>query len=197
MSQLELVQKLIQSARDHGKKIFSLREIAALSGASRSAVAMTLLRAQKKQLVFRVANLWVNQLDPPNLTEIALSLRSPSYLSFESALYRHGILSQSPRGALTLATTKRPGEFDTPLGRIRFIHLKNSLFFGYDENRIAYPEKAWLDLIYIRGRQGREAAFSETFYLENLNQKRLKEWMEKFPDWVGGMALRQRESENL
>ena len=182
--------KLLQGlAKDHAKRVFLLREIAMLSGSSRAATGMTLLRAQKKGLVFRIGNLWVNHLDPPRLIEVALALRSPSYLSFESALYQQGILSQSPRGGLTLATPRRSGIFETPLGRIRFIHLQSSLFFGFDETRTAYPEKAWLDLIYIRGRSGRDGIFTEQFYPKYLNRKRLKLFSARFLDWVEKAAL--------
>lgn len=173
VSLIEILQNLV---RDRGKRIFSLRDLAILSGSTRASVGMTLLRAQKKGLVFRTGNLWINRMDFPPLGEIGLALRSPSYISFESALYQHGILSQSPRGALTIATTKRPGRVDTPWGAIRFIHLKKSLFFGYDADRMAYPEKAWLDLVYIRGRKGSKF-FGETFYLKRLNRRRLKEFL--------------------
>lgn len=189
MNLVDFLQILQTLAKTHGKRVFLLREIAALSGASRPATGMTLLRAQKKGLVFRVGNLWVNRADPAPLEEIALALRSPSYISFESALYRRGVLSQSPRGALTLATPRRSGSFVTPLGTIRFIHLKNDLIFGYDETRLAYSEKAWLDLVYIRGRSGRRILWTEQFYPETLNRKRLKQFAGHFPLWVRQKAV--------
>lgn len=184
MTLIHLIQLLQRLTREHKKKVFNLREIAALARESRPSAAMTLLRGAKKGLVARVGNLWINLMDPPDLLEVALSLRSPSYLSFESALYRHGVLSQAPRGALTMATTGRSQRFEAPLGMVQFIHLKPSLFFGFDERRIAFPEKAWLDLLYIRGRGGRRGMITEEFYLEKLNKKRLREIAKKFPDWV-------------
>lgn len=184
MTLVDLIQLLQRLIRENGKRLFLLREIAALSGASRASAGMALLRARKKGIVFRVGNLWINRLDPPELSEIAFALRSPSYLSFESALYRQGVLSQSPRGALTMATSGRSGQFETPWGTIRFVHLKRDLFFGYDAQRLAYPEKAWLDLIYIRGRSGRSQIITETVYLERLNRKRLKEFGRRFPSKI-------------
>lgn len=189
MTIVRLIQMLHHLARDRGKRIFSLRDLAILSGSTRASVGMTLLRAQKKGLVFRIGNTWINCLDPPPLDDIGLALRSPSYISFESALYRHGILSQSPRGALVLATTRRPGRMDTPWGKIQFIHLKNTLFFGYDAHRVAHPEKAWLDLVYIRGRKGRREILTETFYLKGLNRRRLNEFGRRFPRWVRDFPL--------
>lgn len=182
MTSLKLVQLLQKLARDHRKKVFTLRDMASLGGESRPAAAMTLVRAAKKGLIGRVGNLWINLMDPPELLEVALALPSPSYLSFESALYRQGLLSQSPRGELTLATAGRSRLLRTPLGSIRMIHLKPSLFFGFDGNRIAFPEKAWLDLLYLRGRRGRTGLATEEFYLEGLDRKRLIKFARSFPD---------------
>lgn len=145
---------------------------------------MTLLRGQRHGLLWRVKNLWINRRDPPQLEEIALALVSPSYLSFETAMYKQGILSQSPRGALTAATLGRPRVISTPLGQIQFFHLKPDIFFGFNEERIAWPEKAILDLCYIRLRKGLEPLPDLTFYPEELNRRRLRELAERFPSYV-------------
>jgi predicted transcriptional regulator of viral defense system len=193
MTQVDLMKHLQKLARDHKKRVFTLKEIAAFARETRASAAMTLLRAAKKGLVARAGNLWINLLDPPELLEVALALRSPSYLSFESALYRRNILSQSPRGELTMATPGRSQRFQTPLGAIRYIHLKPNLFFGYDADRIALPEKAWLDLLYIRGRQGREALGGETFYLERLNKRHLSDFLKRFPGWATKTVVFKRK----
>lgn len=182
MTLIELTQTIRRLDREHRKKIFSLKEIAAFAGVSRPAAGMSLLRAEKKGLVGRTRNYWINLTDPPTAEELALTLASPSYISFESALYHHQVLSQSPR-VLTVATRGRPRRLETPLGIIQLIHLKPGLFFGYDENRTASAEKAWLDLLYVRGRMGwKETA--ETFYFDRLNRKKLSVLAKKFPGWV-------------
>lgn len=190
MTMVQFMQFLQAMTRDHHKAVFSLREVAALAKESRPAAAMTLLRAQKKKLIGRVRNLWINLMTPPELLEIALAMGGASYLSFESALYRHGLLSQSPRGALTMATSGRSHLTETPLGNIRHIHLKPSLFFGFDGHRIAVPEKAWLDLVYIRSLQGRgDFIFGERFYVEKLRRKEIKKMATRYPNRVRKLAL--------
>lgn len=188
MTTLVLIQILQKMALTHKKRVFSLREIATLSGASRASAGMTLLRAEKKGLVGHAGPLWINLMDPPQLVEVALQLATPAYISFETALYHHGILSQAPKGRLTLATNARPHVLETPLGIIQHIHLKPSLFFGFDTERMALPEKAWLDLIYIRGLKGRKNILMEEFYLEELDVKKIKKWARFFPAWVKEMA---------
>ena len=185
MTLSELIRILETLADGHGKHVVTLREVAAMGHASRPAAAMTLLRARKSGLVDRVRSLWINRLSPPALEEVALALCVPSYISFESALYHHGVLSQSPRGALRLATPRRSQNIPTPWGDILCTHLKQNLFFGFDRNRMAHPEKAWLDMVYIRGLQfGRDSVLTETFYTDTLDRKRLKEFGKRYPVWV-------------
>ena len=188
MTVVELIRLMQGMARDHRKRVFSLRELSALKGESRAATAMTLLRAARKGIVARAGTRWINLMDPPDVMEVALTLRSPSYLSFESALHRRGIVSQAPRGALTMAVSGRPGSLETAVGPIRFFHLKPALFFGYDERRVALAEKAWLDLLYIRGLHGRAGIVTEKVYLEALDRKLLARMARRFPAWVGKLA---------
>ena len=183
MNSTELIKHMQSLASRHKKKIFSLRELEILSGDSAASVGMALLRAKKNGLVDRVRNLWINMMDKPALEELSLELVSPSYISFESALYKHGILSQSPRGVLSLATTAKPAKITTPLGDVQFIHLAPKLFFGFDANRLASPEKAFVDLVYIRIRHG-IPELSEVFYLDLLNKKELSSIAAKFPNYV-------------
>jgi len=185
---VELIRLMQGMAMDHRKRVFSLRELSVLKGESRAASAMALLRAARKGIVARTGNQWINLMDPPDILEVALALRSPSCMSFESALHRRGVISQTPRGALTMAVTGRPGFFVTAVGPIRFFHLKPALFFGYDEHRVALAEKAWLDLLYIRGLRGRTGIISETVHLDVLDRRLLARMARRFPAWVGALA---------
>jgi len=184
MGQIDLIKILNVLAKDHKKKIFSVREVATLLSLSRPAAAMLLIRAEKNGLVFRVKNVWVNLLNPPELLEIAFTLVSPSYLSLESALFHHQCLSQSPKGWLTLVTISRPCTIICPLGNIQYFHVKEKLFFGFDIQRIAYAEKALLDLIYLRGLKGRTNIISEEIYCDRFNKKKTSKFLKHFPLWV-------------
>lgn len=184
MTQLELIRIMQMLSKRHNKRVFSLREISLLAGETRAAAGMSLLRAEKHNIVSRVRNLWLNMLDPPPLDTVAFSVQTPSYISFESALYRHGIVSQSPRGELLVATTLKPCSVQTKLGDIHYVHLAKKLFFGFDENRVALPEKAFLDMIYIRIRYGTYKQYSDVLYPELLNKKRLKLFLKAYPLYV-------------
>jgi len=86
---------------------------------------------------------------------IANKLYSPSYISLESALARHGLIPEMSF-TITSITTKNTSGYDTPIGHFQFRHLKAHLYFGYSLDssrekafRIAEPEKAILDYLYL------------------------------------------------
>ncbi len=76
----------------------------------------------------------------------------PAYVSLQSALYLHGMISQVPAVtyAVSLARTRR---FATPLGTVSIHHVQPSFFFGFedagDAGRLATPEKALVDFLYL------------------------------------------------
>ncbi|MBX3130810.1 MAG: hypothetical protein KF718_29090 [Polyangiaceae bacterium] len=83
----------------------------------------------------------------------ALSSPSPSYVSFHSALYHHGLIEQVPFViyAATLAPTRR---VETPLGVVSFHQLSPGFFGGYEYDArstgdVATPEKALVDYLYL------------------------------------------------
>ena len=85
-------------------------------------------------------------------------IRRPSYLSLEYALSRHGILSQNVF-TLTLVTPKLPYTYRTQGGIMEYHQIKRTLFRGYVAEGsvlVAEPEKALLDLVYIRYVRGME-----------------------------------------
>lgn len=82
-----------------------------------------------------------------------LTAPQPAYVSLQSALYYHGMISQIPSSvyAVSLARTRR---YVTPLGIISIHHIASGFFFGYETLgekgiRIARPEKALLDVFYL------------------------------------------------
>jgi predicted transcriptional regulator of viral defense system len=77
----------------------------------------------------------------------------PTYVSLQTALYHHGMISQIPAVtyAVSLARTRR---YETPLGTISIHHVEPEFFFGYelDESgmvKMATPEKAFVDVCYF------------------------------------------------
>lgn len=93
-----------------------------------------------------------SRVDPLALPEY-LTAPFPSYVSLQSALYLHDMISQMPAMtyAVSLARTRR---FTTPLGIVSVHHVQPAFFFGFEDagrsgGRLATPEKALVDFLYL------------------------------------------------
>jgi predicted transcriptional regulator of viral defense system len=79
----------------------------------------------------------------------------PAYVSLQSALYFHGMISQVP--AMTYAVSlARTRQYTAPLGAVSIHHVDPGFFFGDEDAgagggaaRIATPEKALVDFLYL------------------------------------------------
>ena len=92
----------------------------------------------------------------PNPFLLANRIKSPSYVSLQSALAYYGLIPEYVP-IVTSVTTTRPMIFKTSEGTFLFRHIKKPMFKGYrgaeESNQqtvfIALPEKGLLDLIYL------------------------------------------------
>jgi hypothetical protein len=140
-----------------------------------------LTRALARGFVERVARgVYVNTLreGQPGIEEVACFLRTPSYISCEWALNRHGVLLQSPVvcTVLTLGTAvgaTRNLKFGG--ATIEFSRIAPRLFNGFETREgynLALPEKALLDAIHLR----KAIPFRDELELDALDMERLKQF---------------------
>ncbi len=110
--------------------------------------------AMAGHLVHLARSVWgvSGQVDPLALPSL-LTAPLPSYVSLQTALYYHGMISQMSAViyAVSLARTRR---FNTPLGVVSVHHVDPGFFGGFvpmGKSRIpmATPEKALIDLLYL------------------------------------------------
>lgn len=96
-----------------------------------------------------------DQSSADTLEHIAKALRRGdyNYVSLESALSEYGAISQIPLDRLTVMTTGRKGEYQTPYGTIEFTHTKRQAsdvvarMVDVDRPlRLATRQAAWSDL---------------------------------------------------
>lgn len=174
------------SVLKEGKKIYNLSELQRLSGLSSPALRRAVQRLREKKILFQLGKgLFANSFALPSLEEIPGFLYPPCYVSAESALFMHGIMEQAPH-VLTCVTTNKTKTFETDLGEIQYLHVKNSLFFGYeitDQFPLASPEKAALDYVYIQRKNGVRPTLDEWNW-ENLDMHKLADLMTVFPRTV-------------
>jgi predicted transcriptional regulator of viral defense system len=124
----------------------------------------------------------------PAAFSIANALKSPSYISLQSALAWHGLIPEFVP-AVTGVTTARPQTLSTPVGRFEFRHIQTDLFWGFQKIElpdkqdafVATPEKALLDLVHLTA-GGDRPEFLEELRLQNLdklNKEVLRQYVEK------------------
>ncbi|MEW5932396.1 MAG: hypothetical protein AB1816_02245 [Bacillota bacterium] len=179
--------RLFKQYRD--KHLFSLSDLIQMTGEKRQSLLVQLSRLEKAGLVERAARGWyLNPFNPATPEEVATAIRFPSYLSLEYALARHSVLSQFPY-TLTLVTTRLPCILDTDRTRFEYHQVSRRLFWGYRPlagTPVAEPEKALLDLVYIRHVRSRELSAErleslfDDMYLEELDLGKLAAYARRF-----------------
>ena len=174
--------------KNRRKKIFSTSDLVLLTGEDRPSLSVALSRLVATKLIERPVRGWyVNPFNTPTDEELAMVIRDPSYLSLEYALSKHNILSQTVF-TYTLITTKLPYSFRTEGKIFEYHQVKRDLFWGYrteGDIKIAEPEKALLDLLYVRYVKGRGSTTTLTslmddMYLEDLNKKKIAAYSKRY-----------------
>lgn len=176
------------------KAFFTVADFEKMTGMDRRSVYVSLNRLVKRGVLERAArNVYVITDEPTKVEAIAGQIYFPSYLSFESALSRFGVLNLVPY-TLTFATTRKTKGL-TLLGRaIDYRHIKNELFFGFelkDGAYIAEPEKAFLDLVYFSA-FGKSSLPEEELDLRSLSRRRLVKYSKRFPRRVSEAVAQLR-----
>lgn len=178
---------ILQEAARHGGRVLPLASLSRMAGLSKAAARKALQRLARKKLIFRLGpSLYASHIFPPALEEVAMAVGRPCYVSFESALSRHGVLSQSPM-LLTCATRRKPKQIRTAIGDISLRHIAPGLFWGFREARgvlWAEPEKALLDWVYWKLQTEGVAPELDEIGVEELDKKKLLDWSKSYPGTV-------------
>lgn len=138
-----------------GSNVFRTADAAAYLGLSNSTASRLLARLAAAGHLLRLRHgVWAvaGKLEPLALAR-HLTAPFPSYVSLQSALYFHGIISQIPN-VIYAVSVGRTRVFRTPLGTVSIHHLQPEFFFGFEVMEtgvaMAAPEKALLDYLYLR-----------------------------------------------
>jgi len=183
---------LLQELLSLDKPYFSPADLEKVLGQKRPALYVTLNRLARYGVLVRLAQgVYQIPLRGADLPRIANQLIYPSYLSFESALSRYGILSQSPY-VLTFATSQRSRRLALGEQSVEFRQLKGELFFGYSLQSglyVAEPEKALLDQFYMVGR-GLSSLTTDELDLSSINVEQIRAYAVRFPSTVQEVVKR-------
>ena len=110
----------------------------------------------------------------------------PSYVSLQSALYQHGMVTQMP-AMIFLVSLGRSGRIETGLGTYSVHHLQPELFGGFEADangsvQLARPEKALVDYLYLSPTRGRLfAALPELEIPPDFRISAARYWVRRIP----------------
>ncbi len=131
------------------------------------------------------------KIDEKALFEIANRIYEPSYVSFEMALSRYGLIPESVY-SITSASTRRTRAFKTKIADFTYNTVKPALFFGYaiadgggKRYKIASCEKALLDYFYLNPSIKKRADFesmriNKDVFREKIDKKKFLGYLGRF-----------------
>jgi predicted transcriptional regulator of viral defense system len=154
----------------------------------------------KKGLLIRLRQRWYcfpEYLEKADFAYyFANRIYSPSYISLHTALAFHGMIPESVV-QITSVTSLKTNQFSNSFGEYSYKSIKPQLMFGFDLKpmpdgrvlKIASPEKAILDLLYLYPEYNTIQALSdlrldEDFMAETINKEMLLDYSAKFKSKV-------------
>ena len=186
--------RIIQLMEKSAKNYFSLADLANYLNAARPSLKVVLSRLIKQNKIIRLTRgYYALPRKMPDIEQLAVEIKYPAYISLESALSIHGILSQAP-SRLTLVTPKRSASLEAGGSVLEYTHIQPRLFWGFKiikHTQIARPEKALLDELYLIGLKKRSLDLRE-IDTKRINRKLIKNWLKSFPPSTRKLAEQLR-----
>ena len=142
-----------------GKTVATTDDVAQRLRISTPSASQLLRQMARAGLILQIRHgLWSleRKPDPFTLPE-HLTAPFPAYVSLQSALYAHGMISQIPQ-VIYVASLARPQRITTSLGTFSIHRIPPELFGGFEERngaKVAEPEKALVDLFYLANLRSR------------------------------------------
>lgn len=186
---------------------FTTRSFALSNNQSLPAASRSLGALARRKIITRVTKgIWANTKHPyysPLSCVFPLLGAEQGYISFLTALHRHGAISQIPR-TIQIATTGHSRKVESPIGTFEFFQLKPHMMkegVEWSESKIPYriaqPEKALIDTLYLSSRRGKR--FSSLPELDfHFDDKKIRQWVKKLvPNRLIRLAIESRLEEIL
>lgn len=180
-------QSLLAAQAQLGKTLFTLTELANLSGAPRLNVNVEMTRLVKYGVIVRHAKglYGLSDRDVP-IEQLLASMDPHAYVTGAYALMRHGLVTQVPT-VVTCFTTRRHfrREMQTSAGSFEFVCVKPPVYHSAPTG-LADPEQALCDFVYISLRRRQNPTGLLTFRgLERLKRGSLSRTAKRYPATVG------------
>lgn len=170
---------------NRGLRVFTPLDFSRIFPRSQDQIRYFLETQTKQGLFIRLKRgLYALKTDLPGDEEIANVLYKPSYISFEYALAKYGIIPESPYN-ITSATTRPTRLFTITRLAYSYYTIKQKTYTGYfldtSANRkvlIAEPEKALADYLYFVAIG--QKFWNDRFDTSRLDKEKLKDYSKLF-----------------
>jgi len=174
--------------RSAGLPVLRSADVAAYLDVSATNASAIMARLAKYGHVARIKRgLWAFADTDPLVIVPHLTAPLPSYISLQSALYYHDMVSQIPEVVFCVSLA-RTRTYRSPLGPVSVHHIPGSFFFGYEESKhggvaMASPEKALVDFLYLGPAKSRLfAALPELNLPAGFSKKRVQSMITRIRD---------------
>ena len=159
-----------------------------------------LTRLAEAHVIQRVGQgMWAMGSDAPDVYEVApvLTRPYPNYISMYSALFRHAMIDQIPRG-VDLMSLGRPMKVVTSAGLFTVHHIHENSFVGFlgqtaIRSGLATAEKALVDTVMVLSVRSGSVTLPEIDLPEDFDVATMWGWVEK----ISSMRLRTITTRNL
>ncbi len=178
---LSLIQKT-------GLMVMRTADVMGLLGISKDHASHILSRLAKSGHFTRLKRgVWLlSETADPFLLIEHLTAPFPAYISLQSALYHHGMISQIPaiNYCVSLARSR---VYKTSTGEFSIHHISEDFFCAYEEMtqeniKMATPEKAIIDMLYLSSAKTRLfSAFPELDIPLSFSIKRAEQIIRRIP----------------
>jgi hypothetical protein len=181
-------QQFFQAQREqHGKRVFTVTELANAAQISRGVLNVEMSRLMKRGLVMRYAQGRYGPVEGVSPEDVLPFVDSSAYLTGLYALHRHNLVTQVP-SEVTCFTARRHNrsrERLSPLGKFVFICVSPRIYARPAKGLMAPPEQALCDFLHLARRRSLEPLALVTFRnLDRLNPQRLNRILSRYPQTV-------------
>ncbi len=182
------------------KPVITTAEASAVWGMTAPSASKALTRLAEAHVVQRVGQgMWAMGSGTLDVYEVApvLTRPYPNYVSMYSALFRHAMIDQIPRG-VDLMSLGRPMKVVTSAGLFTVHHIHENSFVGFlgqtaIRSGLATAEKALVDTVMVLSVRSGSVTLPEIDLPEDFDVATMWGWVEK----ISSMRLRTITTRNL
>ncbi len=184
MRMIEWSKTLEQQRRDYGKTVFSVTELANISGLSPRSLNMALQRLIKYGVLQRYSTGRYGLPGGSRAEDIVPSLDSLAYITGLYVLYDQQVITQKQR-QITCFTRRRHNRGrvrETACGKIVFMCVATAVYAPPLDSVTASLEQAFCDALYICRKRGVRISELVTFRnLDRVDKVMVNEMLYKYP----------------